>query len=117
MSPFTEHQVQSALVEWFRHRWPKVRIFAIPNGGLRSKRVANDLRWEGVSPGVPDLFVPAWRLWIEVKTEKGRLSPAQRDWIQYLESVGYRCLVVYGIDDAINQIVKTAAALPQGENL
>ena len=104
MSVFTESQIQSALVEWFRHRWPGVRIMAIPNGGLRNKVTANRLRWEGVSPGVPDLYIPAWLLWIEVKTEKGRLSSAQKGWIKYLESIGQRCLVVYGLDDAIDQI-------------
>jgi hypothetical protein len=37
---------------------------------------------EGVSPGVPDLFIPDWLLWVEMKREKGgRVSPEQKDWI------------------------------------
>lgn len=97
----TEHEEQRELVRWFRQSWPDVRIFAIPNGGARSKATAARLKAEGVSSGVPDLFVPAWRLWVEMKRSKGgSLSPEQKDWIKYLESVGFCCIVGKGADDA-----------------
>ena len=84
----TEHEEQRLLVQWFRRKWPDVRIFAIPNGGYRSRATAGRLKAEGVSPGVPDLFIPAWRLWVEMNRAKGgSLSAEQKDWIQYLESV------------------------------
>ena len=101
----TEHEEQRELVRWFRQTWPGVRIHAIPNGGARSKATAGRLKAEGVVSGVPDLFVPAWRLWIEMKRVKGgSLSAEQKDWIQYLESVGYWVIVGKGADDAKRQI-------------
>jgi len=101
----TEHEEQRELVRWFRQTWPGVRIFAIPNGGARSKATAGRLKAEGVASGVPDLFVPAWRLWIEMKrTKGGSLSPEQKDWIKYLESVGFCCIVGKGAEDAKRQI-------------
>jgi len=100
-----EHEEQRELVRWFRQSWPDVRIFAIPNGGARSKATAGRLKAEGVSSGVPDLFVPAWRLWVEMKrTKGGSLSPEQKDWIKYLESVGFCCIVGKGAEDAKRQI-------------
>lgn len=102
----TEHSDQREVVRWFRATWPDVRIFAIPNGGSRSKATAGRLKAEGVSPGVPDLFIPAWRLWVEMKREKGgSLRPEQRDWITHLEALGYRCVVGKGAEDAKEKIV------------
>ena len=102
----TEHEEQRELVMWFRQTWPDVRIFAIPNGGARSPATAGRLKAEGVSRGVPDLFIPAWRLWVEMKrTKGGSLDPAQRDWLAYLESVGYQCLVAKGCRDAQQKIL------------
>ena len=101
----SEHFEQRELVRWFRQTWPGVRIFAIPNGGARSKATAGRLKAEGVASGVPDLFIPAWRLWVEMKRSKGgSVSAEQKDWIQYLESVNYRCIVGKGADDAKRQI-------------
>ena len=97
----TEHEEQRELVRWFRQTWPSVRIFAIPNGGARSPATAGRLKAEGVSSGVPDLFIPAWGLWVEMKRSKGgSLSAEQKDWITYLESVRFCCIVGKGADDA-----------------
>jgi hypothetical protein len=101
----TEHEEQRLLVWWFRRKWPDVRIFAIPNGGARSIITAGRLKAEGVSPGVPDLFIPAWKLWIEMKRAKGgSLSAEQKDFIKYLESVGFSCIVGKGNQDAQDKI-------------
>lgn len=97
----TEHEEQRQVVMWFRQTYRPMRIFAIPNGGQRSKAAAAKLKVEGVSPGVPDLFIPALKLWIEMKrVEGGRLSPEQKDWINYLASVGYVCFICSGAEDA-----------------
>jgi len=101
----SEHLQQVRLVSWFRRNYPGVRVFAIPNGGHRGASQGTSLKAEGVSPGVPDLFVPAWGMWIEMKRESGGVvSPVQRDWIAYLESIGHRVIVGRGFDDAKRQI-------------
>lgn len=101
----TEHEEQRELVRWFRQTWPGVLIFAIPNGGQRSTATAGRLKAEGVMPGVPDLFVPAWALWVEMKRAKGGVvSPEQKRMIKALESVGYCVLVCRGCEDAKAQI-------------
>ena len=101
----TEHEEQREVVKWFRQTHRGVRIFAIPNGGQRSIAAATRLKIEGVSAGVPDLFIPAWRLWVEMKRIKGGvLSAEQKDWIKYLDEVGYCVKVCKGAEDAKEQI-------------
>jgi hypothetical protein len=101
----TEHEEQRDLVRWFRREYAPVRIFAIPNGGYRSMTTAGKLKAEGASAGVPDLFVPAWGLWIEMKRQRGgRVSPEQADWIEYLQGVGHTCIVCLGSENAQEQI-------------
>ena len=88
-------------VSWFRRTHPGVLIFAIPNGGYRGKTTAARLKAEGVVPGVPDLYIPAWRTWVEMKRQKGgSLSKDQRKVIAYLESCGDRVIVARGWEDA-----------------
>jgi len=101
----SEHVEQREFVMWFRQTFGPVRIFAIPNGGKRGKAEAMRLLVEGVSAGVPDLYVPAWRLWIEMKRQEGgRLSPEQKDWRDYLTSIGDAWIVAKGRDDAVRQV-------------
>ena len=97
----SEHLEQCRFVSWFRRNHPDVLIFAIPNGGYRGKTTAARLKAEGVVPGVPDLYIPAWRTWVEMKRQKGgSLSPDQREVIAYLESCGDRVIVARGWEDA-----------------
>lgn len=100
----SEHFEQRELVKWFKQTYP-VRIFAVPNGGKRGAAEALRLKVEGVSAGVPDLYVPAWSLWIEMKRVRGgRLSPEQNDWIEYLEGIGHSVIVGYGTEDAMRKV-------------
>ena len=101
----SEHLEQVRLVSWFRKTYPDTRIFAVPNGGARTGSQGLKFKSEGVSPGVPDLFVPAWGLWVEMKRQKGgTVSPEQKDWIAYLDDCGYQCIVGRGFEDAKRQI-------------
>ena len=101
----SEHLQQVRLVSWFRRTYPGVRIFAIPNGGHRGASQGAALKAEGVQAGVPDLCVPEWLLWVEMKREAGGVvSPVQKDWIEYLESIGHRVIVGRGFEDAKRQI-------------
>lgn len=101
----TEHEEQRIFVQWFRRKYSPVRIFAIPNGGFRSRATAGRLKAEGVMRGIPDLFVPEWNLWIEMKRVKGgRLSPDQVNWKQYLEEIGNTVFVAYGAENAMELV-------------
>jgi hypothetical protein len=101
----TEHEEQRQFVSWFRQTHKGVRIFAIPNGGSRSITTAARLKVEGVSAGVPDLFIPAWMMWVEMKRQKGGVvSLEQTDWISYLRGAGHIVLVCKGAEDAKRQI-------------
>ena len=103
----SEHVEQSLFVQWFRRSYPNVLIFAIPNGGARSKATAGKLKVEGVVPGIPDLFVPEWKLWIEMKrTKGGAVSDEQFGMIDYLQSVGYHVIVGKGAEHAKAQILE-----------
>jgi hypothetical protein len=89
----TEHEEQVDFVRWFRQTYTiplGVRIFAIPNGSaVTSKAQGAKLMSEGVSPGIPDLCVPAWGpLWIEMKRpKKSHTSELQKLWHEYLRSL------------------------------
>lgn len=97
----SEHEEQVRLVHWFKKNYPDVGIFAIPNGGHRNKVTAYKMKMEGQSKGVPDLFIPEWRLFIEMKRQKGgSLSTEQKEWKEYLDSVGYRVEVCRGFEEA-----------------
>jgi hypothetical protein len=102
----SETDEQVGFVNWFRARFPGVVIFAIPNGGHRAISTAKRLKAEGVLPGVPDLQVPAWRLWVEMKRVKGgKLSNEQVEMIEHLEGIGHKVIVGKGAEDASAQVV------------
>jgi len=101
----SEDQEQMWFVQWFRRTYPDVRIFAIPNGGHRHIAVAAKMKATGQVKGVPDLFVPAWALWIEMKRQKGgSVSIEQKDWHEYLLSIGHKVLIAKGFDDAVKKL-------------
>jgi len=107
----TEHAAQCALIKWFRIRYPKISgtLFAIPNGGKRNIGVAVKLKQEGTLAGVSDLFLMVSRgtyhgCFIEMKTETGRLSGPQKDFIKLAEEQGYFTIVGYGFIDAKNKV-------------
>lgn len=112
-----EYNIQAACVRWFNLQWPEYRglLFAVPNGGARSKATAGKLKAEGVVPGVADLILLVPRcvkahddegwyntihaLCIEMKTAKGRQSPEQKAWQRKVEDHGYRYRVCRSFDE------------------
>ena len=104
-----EARRQAAVVDYLRYVAPQVVVFHVPNGGLRSKSEAARLRWVGTLAGVFDLVLvlPQGRcaFW-EVKTDSGRLSDDQRDFIRRLETRGHVWAIVRGIDDARRELAE-----------
>ena len=103
----SEYDEQVGFINWFRSKYPDVLIFAIPNGEKRAISVAKRLKAEGVVRGVPDLYVPTWNLWIEMKrVSGGRLSPDQKAMINYLENIGNTVIIGKGASDASKKVLE-----------
>lgn len=106
-----EHRIQAACVNWFRLQYPThaSALFAVPNGGRRDRVSGAKLKAEGVLPGVSDLILllPRGRhhgLLIEMKTERGKQSQAQRDWQRDMVHRGYKYMVIRSIDEFIDRV-------------
>lgn len=103
----SEHIEQVRFVAWFRKTYPQHWIFAIPNGGDRHRVTAAKLKAEGVARGVPDLYIPSLKLWVEMKRQKGgSLSEHQKEWRDYLLGIGDRWIMCKGFEDAKRQIIE-----------
>jgi hypothetical protein len=98
---YVEDPLQASIVSYVRTCAPECLVFAIPNGGLRSKREAARLKWTGVLAGVPDLIVVAPRhvLFIEVKAPKGVTSEDQKAVHAHLRGLGYTVAIARSIQD------------------
>jgi len=77
-----EDKLQAICVKWFRYQYPHILLFSVPNGGSRNIATAVNLKKTGVVSGIPDLFLAQPNniysgLFIEMKSEKGKLSENQ----------------------------------------
>lgn len=101
----TEAQEQAALIQWRdvcvgqepRLKW----LYHTPNGGIRDKATAGQMRAAGVARGVPDLLMPVpardyvgWAC--ELKAERGIVSPEQEAWLAHLRLSGWHATVYRG---------------------
>ncbi len=103
----SESDEQIGFLQWFDDRFEGVWIFHIPNGGHRAMSVAKKMKAEGVKKGVPDLYIPEWKLWIEMKRQKnGSVSKDQADWHEYLQGIGDTVIVAKGARDASRQVLE-----------
>lgn len=106
-----ESNIQINCVRWFRFVHPDLAplLFAVPNGGARSRVTGAILKAEGVTAGVADLLLlvprgPYHALCIEMKTEKGRQRDSQKSWQEAVEGQGYRYIVVRSFEEFTAQI-------------
>jgi len=111
-----ESIIQQQCVHWFRKSFPDKVIFSIPNGAylynykgfsLQAIRLVR----EGMLAGVPDLFIPSpspdgryHGMFIEMKSEKGKLSEKQKVVIDYLMKNGYRVVVCKDFEQFENEV-------------
>lgn len=101
----TEHLIQRAVLQYLRlNAKPEIFYFSVPNGGLRNVRVAQQMKAEGLRPGVADLcfMMPEGRCaWLELKTPKGRLSDAQHGFKARCLDLGHLWGMARSVDEAI----------------
>lgn len=101
----TEHDTQRILMVWFKRNYPDLLLFAIPNGAKRDIITGSRLKAEGVVAGIPDLFLAYPKqsyngLFIELKTETGKLRKSQKEILTRLNDAGYHAVVAYGYEEA-----------------
>lgn len=80
--------------------------YHVPNEGLRSVVAGAQLRSIGLKKGVPDICVPVARgpyhsLYIEMKSEGGKPTKEQTEWIWRLREEGMCAYVCIGATNAI----------------
>ena len=110
----TESEEQCMLFEWAelsQAMYPELALlFHIPNGSCKPINQAIKFKREGLKPGVPDLCLPVARqgyhaLYIEMKrSEGGRLSDAQKWWLENLHAQGNKAVVCNGFEEAASVI-------------
>lgn len=107
----SEHAHQVTLIQEYDRLFSEYEdlLFAIPNGGKRSIKVALELKKEGVRSGVPDMMLAVAKggyhgLFIELKKINGRAQPNQKKWQKMLRGQGYKAEIIEGWEDAIKEI-------------
>jgi hypothetical protein len=92
---WSEDALQAAIVQYLRTN--KLMFAADQNAGRRSMRDGARRKVLGMVAGEPDLriYLPGGRcIFVEVKSAKGTLSPAQKDRHAELVSVGFDVHVI-----------------------
>lgn len=100
----------------FEHlRWRGVlgwQFWATPNAARRSPRLGAELKRQGMRAGVGDISAlsPDGRYHeLELKSERGRLSPAQRERVRTMNDLGHSMEVAYGLDEALAKLMAWGA--------
>lgn len=107
-------------------------IYHVPNGGLRHRNVALQMKSEGVRPSIPDYCIPVpipiygeFGTWhggyLELKANGNTPNKDQKSELLSLRYDGYAAAWAEGAEDAFDFIVKyltgyiSAKNLPEGE--
>jgi hypothetical protein len=106
-----ETDLQTHVVNYIRMQYPKARYCA-SLGGLHtsvSQRIKG--RKTGYVVGFPDLQICEPNKWyhglfIEIKTETGRATKSQKEWIKALNERGYKAVICKGFEQCKNEIDK-----------
>ncbi len=103
----TEAQVHKAILHWLQRAYPKALVHHSANevslSGGAARAAVGKAKGLGMVPGWPDLTIllPGGRaVFIEVKTDGGKLSDAQRDVHARLIAMGFPVSVCRSVDDA-----------------
>lgn len=111
----TESQMQVAVIAWCRLQRNGLELaIHIPNEGKRSGRRGAQLKREGMTPGVSDIFVPlalaGWHgVWLELKAHGKKPTAAQYQFLTDMSSQGYMATWTDDQDAAIRVLTRYAA--------
>ena len=91
-------------------KYPELKwLHHIPNGGSRNRAEAVKLKQMGVKSGVSDLCLPYPKgiycgLYIEMKYDKGRHQPSQKEFLTDMAAAGHYVATCYTAEEAIKVI-------------
>ena len=117
-----EEDLHRVCIDWARlqeGRYPALRwLVHCPNGGKRSKAEAGRLKSMGVKAGYPDLVINrSSGIWtgfaVELKSDTGRVSQDQQDWLEMFLDEGYLVVVIRSLD----VFIEAALLYLKGESL
>lgn len=99
-----EQRTQMMFIEWLQYIGIKFFNHS-PNEGKRTAQEGNKLKKMGMSKGFPDLEIPYPRggkhgLYLEFKSSTGKATAEQKRWLSFLNSQGYRAVIVRSFDEA-----------------
>lgn len=106
----SEETIHKTVMEWVRlHPVLKRLVIHFPNEGRRTARFGKLLKDMGMRAGVADLFIGMGRhgfhgAWIELKSESGYISPAQKEFLDDMSQQNYFTGISWSIDEAIKLI-------------
>lgn len=115
-----ESALQKTCVTWFRAQYPEhaLMLFAVPNGGGRSRIESAIMKGEGVTAGVADLILLEARggygsLCIEMKIrdKASKQRQSQKAWQASAERAGNRYVVIRSFE-AFRAVVTEYMGLP-----
>jgi hypothetical protein len=109
---YPEDDLQMACIEWFDLQFPKLSrlLIHVPNQRKQDKIKGARLKKMGVRPGVSDLILLIPKnnsihgLCIEMKSEKGKLSENQVNWLNEVANNGYMTCVCNSFESFKNWI-------------
>ena len=99
-----EAELQRSVIEHLRLRAERDLFWMhYPAGGYRSPVEAMVFKGLGVQPGVPDILIihGGKCFGLELKSEHGRVTPAQLDCHERMERAGAVVGIARGIDEAV----------------
>lgn len=108
-----EAREQARLIAALRRCWNLLPdehrpiVFHVPNGGSRNAMEAANLKTQGVLAGIPDLVITLRGgrvLWIEMKADDGRVSPAQKSVHAHLRELEHSVITAYSAEEALQAL-------------
>lgn len=112
MTKFEESANQTFFVHWFKMQYPQYHqlIMSLPNGQNVGPRIGKRLKEMGLLKGAPDLLLAIPKnghhgLFIEMKSNEGRVTPEQKEVHAKLIDMGYQVSICYSAYEAMD-IVK-----------
>lgn len=105
----SEERLQTDVINYIKYKHKKVRYCASLGGIYTGPRQAAKAKRTGYSRGFPDLQITEARggffgLFIEIKTNKGRATEVQKEWIKDLNKRGYYAKICKGFDEIVDCI-------------